>query len=216
MRHVVGACLLYLEFVYVCLHAPAHSNGDPAELAKQEKQQSSLSSFLSYRQEEKWAKRFVARTHPLSAAAKTIRTYITGIFYMDLCGASGCVLCVANECCIALKLTEIAEILEGKHLTPLSVEPTWPLGTQVEEMLDTTLDQLDTTPLRSALVEAGQEMQAKFEKCRHRLKVRALFVVFMSKPRASCYDIPSQSAKQVDPERGQSLSYPHWQECVQG
>ena len=42
---------------------------------------------------------------------------------------------------------------------------------QVEEMLDTSSVDLDTMPLRSALVEGGKEMQNKFEKARHRLKV---------------------------------------------
>eukprot|EP00903_Cladosiphon_okamuranus_P012426 g11642.t1 len=44
------------------------------------------------------------------------------------------------------------------------------LDPEVEGMLDTSSDNLDTTPLRSALVEAGEEMQSKFELARHRLK----------------------------------------------
>lgn len=68
-------------------------------------------------------------------------------------------------------------MLEDENLTLLlSLEPTRPLATQVEEMLDISSDDLDTTPLRSALVEGGEEMQVVFAKSRHRLKVCELSV----------------------------------------
>ncbi|CAM9724063.1 unnamed protein product [Ectocarpus fasciculatus] len=44
------------------------------------------------------------------------------------------------------------------------------LDAEVLEMLETTEDELDHTPLRSALVEGGEEMQNRFEKRRHHLK----------------------------------------------
>ncbi|CAN0213218.1 unnamed protein product [Ectocarpus sp. 12 AP-2014] len=44
------------------------------------------------------------------------------------------------------------------------------LDAEVLEMLETTEDELDHTPLRSALIEGGEEMQNKFEKRRHHLK----------------------------------------------
>lgn len=43
---------------------------------------------------------------------------------------------------------------------------------QIEEMLETADDELDRTPIRSALVEGGKKMQKKFQKRRHQLKVR--------------------------------------------
>lgn len=46
-------------------------------------------------------------------------------------------------------------------------------------MLETTEDELDHTPLRSALVEGGEEMQNRFEKRRHHLKARNFVAMMM-------------------------------------
>lgn len=42
---------------------------------------------------------------------------------------------------------------------------------QVEEMLEISSEELDSTPLRSALELGGREMKTKFEKARHQVKV---------------------------------------------
>lgn len=47
-------------------------------------------------------------------------------------------------------------------------------------MLETTEHELDHTPLRSALVEGGEEMQNRFEKRRHNLKARNSGAIMMS------------------------------------
>ncbi|CAM9955675.1 unnamed protein product [Scytosiphon promiscuus] len=44
------------------------------------------------------------------------------------------------------------------------------LDTEIEEMLETADDELDRTPIRSALVDGGRKMQKKFQKRRRQLK----------------------------------------------